>query len=253
MIQNEDQKRIRLYLLGKLADGEKEQIEQELLANDDLFEEILIVEEELSDEYVAGKLSGEERADFERHFLATPERQQNLRFAQALNRYVTAEANREPNSAYAAPPSWTKSWVGRVGRIATVVAVIAVAVAALWFFISTWQTPRTFAAITLTVSPNTRDQGVQSARVSLPLNADALRISLRLPNPSPPAIRYRAELLGDNGGSRSLEPAAQDRESVVLEISSAELSRGRYAVNLFAIQADGTAQRINGSYYFTVE
>ena len=250
MIQNEDQNRIRLYLLGKLADGEKEQIEQELLTNDDLFEEILIVEEEMADEYVAGKLGSEERADFERHFLATPERQQNLRFAQALNRYVTAEANREPNSAYIAPPSWTKSWVGRV---ATVVAVIAVAVAALWFFIPRSQTPRTFAAITLTVSPNTRDQGAQSARVSLPLNADALRISLRLPNPSPPAVRYRVELLDDNGGSKSLEATGQQGHDLVLVIPSGELRRGRYAINLIAIQADGTEQRISGSYYFTVE
>src|SRR5882724_5199 len=97
MIQNEDHNRIRLYLLGKLADSEKERIEQELLGNEDLFEEILIVEEELADDYVAGKLGRAERTDFEKHFLVTPERQQNLRFAQALSRYVTAEVNRNPD------------------------------------------------------------------------------------------------------------------------------------------------------------
>jgi hypothetical protein len=250
MIQNEDQNRIRLYLLGKLADGEKEQIEQELLANDDLFEEILIVEEELADEYVAGKLSREEQTDFESHFLATPERQQNLRFAQALNRYVTADSNRELKAAHAVPPSWTSSWLGRV---AAVVAVIAVTVAALLFFIPRSQTPRNFASLTLTISSSSRDQGVQSTRVSLPLKADALRISLQLPNPSPHAVRYRVELLDDSGGSRSLETTVQDRDSVVLVIPSGELRRARYAINLIAIQADGTEQRINGSYYFTVE
>jgi len=250
MIQNEDHNRIRLYLLGKLADSEKEQIEQELLANDDLFEEILIVEEELADDYVAGKLSLAERADFEGHFLATPERQQNLRFAQALNRYVTTEANRKLKTA-PDPVNWTtKSWLARG---AAVVAVIALAVTALWFIIPRSQTPRTFTTLTLTISPNTRDQGAQSTRVPLPLNADALRISLRLPNPPPPAVRYRVEILGDNGANRSLEAATQDSESVVFVIPSAELRRGRYAVNLFAIQADGTAQRISGSYYFTVE
>src|SRR5229473_8513091 len=95
MSQNQDQNRIRRYLLGKLSDGDWETIEQEILINEDLFEEILIVEEELADEYVAGTLNQEERADFERHFLATPERQQNLRFAQALNGYVTTEAHRK--------------------------------------------------------------------------------------------------------------------------------------------------------------
>ena len=250
MIQNQDQNRIRLYLLGKLADSEKEQIEQELLANDELFEEILIVEEELADDYVAGKLSHAERADFEGHFLATPERQQNLRFAQVLNRYVTTEANRKLNTA-PAPVNWTtKSWVARG---AAVVVVIALAVTALWFIIPHSQTPRTFSTLTLTISPNTRDQGAQSPRVSLPLNADALKISLRLPNPPPPAVRYRVELLDDNGGSRSLEAMGQQNHDVLLVIPSAELRRGRYAINLFAVQADGTAQRISGSYYFTVE
>jgi hypothetical protein len=250
MIQNQDQNRIRLYLLGKLADSEKERIEQELLANDELFEEILIVEEELADDYVAGKLSHAERADFESNFLATPERQQNLRFAQALNRYVTAEANRELNPAPVPPVYWVpKTWMGRV---ATVVAIIAVAVALL-FFIPTSQTPRTFAPLTLTISPNTRDQGAQSTRVSLPLNADALRISLQLPKPSPPAVRYRVEVLDDNGGSKSLETTLPDHDSVVLVIPSLELHRGRYAINLIAIQADGTEQPINGSYYFNVE
>ncbi|MDX6500942.1 MAG: hypothetical protein QOG23_4202 [Blastocatellia bacterium] len=259
MIQNEDHNRIRRYLLGKLADSEKEQIEQELLANDDLFEEILIVEEELADEYVAGKLSREEQAAFEKHFLATPERQQNLRFAQALNRYVRAEANRELVRAEAnrelnptpvPPVYWApRSWIGRV---AAVVAVIAVA-AALWLLIPRSQTPRSFAPLTLTISSSSRDQGAQSTRVSLPPGADALKISLRLPNPSPPAVRYRVELLDDNVGSRTLETTEHDGDSVVLVIPRAELRRGRYAINLIAVQAGGTEQPINGSYYFTVE
>jgi hypothetical protein len=251
MSQNQSQNRIRRYLLGELSDGDRETIEQEILINEDLFEEILIVEEELADEYVAGTLSQEERADFERHFRATPERQQNVRFAQALNRYVTTEANRESSRRSVSPAFWTtQSWGVRAAGL---VAIIAVAVAALWFFFPRSQTPRTLASLTLTISPNTRGAGTQSTRVPFPLNADALKISLRLPNPSPPALRYRAELLSDNGGSKSLETAGQDGRSVVLVIPSAELSRGRYAINLFAVQTDGSPQRVNGSYYFTLE
>jgi len=250
MSQNQDQKSIRRYLLGELSDVDMETLEQEILSNENLFEEILIVEEELADEYVAGTLNQEDRTNFDRHFLATPERQQNVRFAGALNRYVTTEANRE----FAGPVSqhfWaTHTWVGRA---AGVVAIIAVAVAILWFLLPRSQTPKTFAALTLTISPSNREAGARSTRVPFPLNADALKISLQLPNPSPPAVRYRAELLSDNGGSKSLEPAAQEGQSIILEIPRAELSRGRYAINLSVIQADGTAQRISGSYYFTVE
>ncbi len=251
MSQNEDQNRIRRYLLGELPVAGRETLEQEILANEDFFEEILIVEDELADEYVAGTLNQEERADFEGHFLATPERQQNVRFARALNRYVTTEANRGSIADPVSPAFWTtQTWIRRA---AGVIAIIAVAVAALWFLLPHSQTPRTFAALTLTISPNTREAGAQSTRVTFPLNADALKISLGLPNPPPPAVRYRAELLSDNGGSKSLETAGQDRQSVLLIIPSADLNRGRYAINLFAIQADGTAQRINGSYYFSVE
>ncbi len=250
MSQNQDQNRIRRYLLGELSDGERETLEREILRNEDLFEEILIVEEELADEYVAGTLNQEERADFESHFLATPERRQEVRFARTLNRYVTGEGARELAGVVSQPFWITHTWVRRAAGL---VAIIAVAVAVLWFLLPHSQTPKTFAAVTLTNSPSNREAGAQSTRVPFPLKADALKISLRLPNPLPPAVRYRTQLLSDNGWSKSLEPVAQQGQSIILEIPSEELSRGRYAINLFAIQADGTAQRISGSYYFTVE
>jgi hypothetical protein len=114
-------------------------------------------------------------------------------------------------------------------------------------------TPPTFAIITLAIRPNTRDEGVQAPKINLPLGKDALRISLGLPNPPPAAVRYRVQLLGANDESRSLGIAGQDAQSVVVEIPGTQLQRGQYALNLFAIKADGTEQRITGSYYFTVE
>jgi hypothetical protein len=45
MSQNEDQNRIRHYLLGEFSDGDRETLEQELLVNEDLVEDILIAEE----------------------------------------------------------------------------------------------------------------------------------------------------------------------------------------------------------------
>src|SRR5713101_4018755 len=59
----------RLYwLLGNTADAE---IEKELLTSDDLFEELLIQEAEIIDEFVRWQIS----------FLTTPERRWNLEFA----------------------------------------------------------------------------------------------------------------------------------------------------------------------------
>ena len=74
-----------------------------------------------------------------------------------------------------------------------------------------------------------------------------------LPNPPPAAVGYRVQLLRDNGESRSLEITEQGAQSVGLQIRGAQLQTGIYALNLFAIKADGTEELIKGRYYFIVE
>src|SRR6267143_3345918 len=115
------QERIRRYLLGQLSDGAGEEMERDLLANEDIFAELLIIEDELTDEYVKGRLTPDERANFERHFLATPERQEDLRFAQALNRYVKAGKNNKQTAPIHLP-------VFRYGQTFLFRAIAAVAV-----------------------------------------------------------------------------------------------------------------------------
>jgi hypothetical protein len=67
-------KRVRDYLLGK-ADPE---LEKALLSKENLFEELLIQEDEIIDEYVRWQTS----------FLSTPDRIWNLRFAQLFAGYL---------------------------------------------------------------------------------------------------------------------------------------------------------------------
>src|ERR1700751_2745734 len=89
----EIQDQIRRYLLGKLDDGTRAEVEQGLLSAGEVFEELLVAEEEIIDDYAGGRLNPEERDDFEAHFLATPERRQKLRFARALHRHAKTLAN----------------------------------------------------------------------------------------------------------------------------------------------------------------
>src|SRR5215204_1811485 len=87
---SKDRLLIRQYLLGELAgEGEREQIEERLLTNDEFFDEFELVKEELIDQYVEGEITGETRERFERHFLTTPGRQRSLRLAQVLTAYPT--------------------------------------------------------------------------------------------------------------------------------------------------------------------
>ena len=65
----EVQQRLRRYLLGNLDDAERERVEQDLLTSDESFEELLAVEDEITDDYLAQGLSPDERRRFELYFL----------------------------------------------------------------------------------------------------------------------------------------------------------------------------------------
>lgn len=78
------------YLLGLAGPEDVASLEERLVTDREFYEEVLIAEDELIDQYLSGDLSELERNGFERHFLLTPERQRKVRFGQAFNRYVSA-------------------------------------------------------------------------------------------------------------------------------------------------------------------
>lgn len=247
----EVQERIRRYLLRQLSDGALEEFEQKLLVDEELFEELLVVEDELNDEYLMGHLPRNERVQFEQHFLAAPERQEKLRFARALNRYVTVASQRERTFGN----FWRASKISRtlLFRAAAVFAVVILIAGMLVFLRQRSSSPETFATLSLTISQSTRGEGAQASRVTLPLGKDALKVVLRLPDQFPTAARYRVELESYDGQNRSLEAIAQDEQSISVVIPAGELKRGLYSLKVFTVRADGGEQRINGNYVFTVD
>jgi hypothetical protein len=90
LTQNSDKQETRDYLLGTLTSDGKAQFEERILFTPETYEELLLVEEELIDEYVSGGLTKLEREQFETHFLITAARKKNLRFGQLLKRYVSS-------------------------------------------------------------------------------------------------------------------------------------------------------------------
>src|SRR5262245_20740400 len=80
---------LRLWLLGLLPDPESRVLEERLITDAEFYEELLIVEDELIDEYIADRLSADERAAFESYFMNSPERQEQFRIANALRSYIS--------------------------------------------------------------------------------------------------------------------------------------------------------------------
>ena len=89
LVETHETAKIRKYLLGYIqVEDERRKIEERLMLDDDYFEEILMQEEELIQDYVDNHLNADERRRFEKHFFISEERRQKIKFARALRRYI---------------------------------------------------------------------------------------------------------------------------------------------------------------------
>lgn len=265
----QEHEEIRGYLLGTLSQGVQQRLEERLLTEDSFYEELLLAEEELIDDYVNDVLNDDARLQFEQHFLATPERRQKLRFALAFNRYTATSSEKADSQSEQADSTVSTElpvkqgraerfqafWSSRTWalRAAAALGVVAVVAGAVWFTLLRTSSPQTFATITLVIGANNRAEGAQPAKVSFPLKEDALRISLTLPERLPQASGYRVELLNNDRETETLKIDGQDARFVTVVIPSSQLARGQYALRLYMTKPDGTEERVSGSYLFNVE
>lgn len=243
MAQNEtDHNTFRHYLLGQLTGDDLEAFEKRLLTDDEAFEELLALEAELVDEYASNQLSPTERAVFEKHFLITPERRDDLEFARTLRRFV-----QQKNRFRLGWPNFeaTRTWIVRVG------VAIAIGLFGLFAFLVP-RSAQTVATVTLTPIVSTRAEGPQPTKVSLG-EAEALKLLLKLPEGALPGSRYRAELNKDTGEVKAVDATVADQETVSVQIPATDLTPGRYSVKLYAINTGGSEQRVPGSYFFSLE
>ena len=98
---NIDAEVLRSYLLGTLEAEPRAELEERILCDPAVYEELLLLEEELIDQYIAGGLSKAERQQFETHFLITAERQRKLRFGQLLKQHLSSQTT--PASSESVP------------------------------------------------------------------------------------------------------------------------------------------------------
>src|SRR6266404_575109 len=101
--ENPDDGLIRRYLLGQLAEGELEQLEEKMMADNELFSAVLLAEDEMVEEYVDGELPESDRPGFEASFLSTPEGRQQVTYAKALRKHVAAATDEAANAAKPGP------------------------------------------------------------------------------------------------------------------------------------------------------
>lgn len=82
ILQNETE--IRRFLLGELTEDERSAFEMRFVADENLFEQTQVVEDELIESYIRGTLSPADKTNFEKHFLATETRRQKVEFTRRM-------------------------------------------------------------------------------------------------------------------------------------------------------------------------
>jgi hypothetical protein len=187
---------IRQFLLGQLQDARAEQLEERIFANPDFGEEVDIVEKELIDDYLAGKLALGDREHFEQTYLKNAAGlgaveyegafdvfiRAKLRGAEPLRGGESGQAETAPVEAGASLPSIGPegpsqrdglTWLGRLFTASPASAKLKIAAGllillgmGLWY-LSPWLLPRPVRDDS--ASPNRRAWEAELAR----LNADA--------------------------------------------------------------------------------
>ncbi len=79
---------LRSYLLGALPEAETETCDELSFTDDAFVTRLQAVEDDLVDAYLQNELSGNERAQFQSYYLASPRRQEKVKFAQSLQSFA---------------------------------------------------------------------------------------------------------------------------------------------------------------------
>ena len=114
------------YLLGMLPQREAEEFEEQCFADDDLFEEMSALENDLIDSFVRGELSEAERQQFEKGYLISPARRANVQFSRALaGELSTAQPGKAATKSRTLPALFSlQGWPGQLAWAAMAAVVL---------------------------------------------------------------------------------------------------------------------------------
>jgi hypothetical protein len=267
--QVEEREEVRLYLLGLLPEERRRPLEERLLTDDELYEELHIVEDELIDEYLSGGLTERERGAFANSFMNSPGRLQQVQFADALRRCVAIEGAAEREAAEPSGESveraggdvrggaflaWLRSLNPALSFPLAAAALLLVC-GVTWLAVRGLRpgAPRRVITAVLTPRAGTRSGG-DVQQLSVAADTDAVRLELRLG--AEDFRSYSATLLNAdgatvfNGDGLTPETSAAGRV-VVVNIPAQSVPPGEYQLRLNGLYEDGRSEAADG-YRFKV-
>lgn len=226
-----DEARLRHYLLDRLNQGEKDQVEQELLVDDDLFEAAEAVEDDLLGAYHRGELTARERESLERRLAASPRGQARLELAQGLATLADESKRVVPFRPAAAPVERVKR--RPLLRFAMAACLAGVVALGLWQAMSPPATTVTVIAFSVNETL-TRSGGGERQSAAL---APAGRLRLEFPDLQREEFPAYEVVVSHADGEVARERIKSGHTSV--EVPAKSLPDGLYGLEVRGLPAEG--------------
>jgi hypothetical protein len=257
-LENNQSRPIRQYLLGLAPEAESSALDERLVTDGDFYEELLIVESELIDEYLADELSASERKAFENHFLISPERQKQLQFAKSFHSYLSEKATEldqepaleevsaKPTDVPKPPPKpWYSSFLpvqSPVVAYAMMAAMLLIVAGVSWWMIRGRASESgAIYAVTLTAG-TTRGADDRRNKINVPPGTDMVELKLPLRNED--YTSYRTVLLSGDGPelwrAENLQSKSESGNKFILaDVPARLLVPGDYSLRLSGKDSSG--------------
>jgi hypothetical protein len=244
---------IKQYLLGSLEETRKTQLEERLLNDAQLFEELLIAEDELVDHYVAGRLNIDDKVRFESHFLVTPDRIRKIQFGRTFQKYLELNDSAEVPLA-AKPVKRFQLWPVRPVLAFSLLVVACLASLGLyWGLIHKDGTGSGRSHVITLAAGTSRSTGTGLHRETIPPDTSTIELRLVVLE-----IRHRSYKAAFESETTKITDvtSSQTREdngekSVVFSVPTKQLPPDDYQVKLSGTDEAGETEFID-SYSFGI-
>jgi hypothetical protein len=267
---------LREFLLGGLADDERDRIEDQFLTDVQTRERILAAEQDLIEDYLEDTLTTADREKFVSLYARTPEQRRKLRITKSIKNWAITEAA-SPRATPARVSSWDRlrNWLRMRPAVIpiAVVIMIAIVIGAVWLNRRIEERNRLSAIeqeLAQLNSPSSmREIPAQMTRVTLspvaPRGSDNAKeitrenvqvVELVLPWNKPERYsKYQVEVRRVDGADsfKIGNPVTESDGDYAIRVrlSASRLRRGQYQIELSGLDPDGSVGS-SEEYIFSV-
>ena len=265
---------LREFLLGKIDDEESARIESLFLTDSEAREKVLVIEQELIEDYLEDSLTAEDREKFLLRYGQTAAQLQQLRITKAIKDWALRE------NATQTVPAGLSTWERLRARFGlrpvfvipiAVTAMIAIVIAGVWLNSRMKRSAIEQELAQLNTPESLREVPPHTVLMELPpiavrslerqkefrKSADVRIVELRLPwiqREHYPSYQAEVRRVSDDESFTipNLQAESDGLSTIRLRLPVDFLSRGQYQVRLIGIDSSGAAGTTE-EYAFSVE